>query len=286
MRYEDERQALVRYLRDIRNIPVLSREEENSLVERIERGDPEARASLIESNLGFVVRVAKEYRSLGVPFEDLLSEGNLGLIEAARRFDRTRGTKFITYAIWWIRKTILRALADRSLVVRVPSHSRRKLLEFRRTESDLRVRLGRSPTREEIARHLSVSEAKVDRLRGLHLANVSLDKAAREGDSTPMLDFLSDEDATAEERLLSNEAGEHVTRAFRRLTTREQAILGWRYALDGQPPLTLKQVGARLGLSRERVRQIEAEAKRRLRRWLAVSMRSRDGLDGAPDQRE
>jgi RNA polymerase primary sigma factor len=269
----DERRALSRYLNEIRQFPLLEREDEQHLLQRIDRGDPEAASRLVEHNLSFVVKVATEYRSLGVPFEDLLNEGNLGLIEAAQRFDSSKGTKFITYAIWWIRKMILKAIADRSTVVRVPMHRRKKIYELKKAEAALLARLGRVPSREEIARHLSVSVAHVDSVSRLHLAHTSLDRSARKDDPAPLWEFLADDGASIEERLLSEEAGLHVANAFRRLSPREQAVLGWRLALEGPSSLTLKQVGQRLGLSRERVRQIENQAKHRLRRLLAESLR-------------
>jgi len=269
----DERRALSQYLREIRVFPLLAREDEQHLLQQIEQGDPEAASRLVECNLGFVVKVATEYRSLGVPFEDLLNEGNLGLIEAAKRFDPSKGTKFITYAIWWIRKMILKAIADRSTVVRVPTHRRKNVYELKKAEAALRSRLGRAPSREEIAHHLSVSVAHVDSVSRLPLAHISLDGSVGKEDAAPLLEFLADAGTSVEERLLSEEAGLHVANAFRRLSQREQAVLGWRLALEGPSSLTLQQIGVRLGLSRERVRQIENNAKRRLRRLLAESLR-------------
>lgn len=248
---------------------MLSRSDEQRLLKEIERGDPDAPARLVECNLSFVVKVAAEYRSLGVPFEDLLNEGNLGLLEAARRFDPTKGTKFITYAVWWIRKTILTAIADRSLVVRMPSYQRKKIYALRKAETTLSRTLGRVPTREEIATHMSVSPVQVDRLRRLHLAHDSLDRSVGE-EGAPRSSFLRDTGASSEKLLLDREVRYLVKRAFRKLTPREQAVLGWRFALGGQSSLTLKQIGKRLNLSRERVRQIEAGARQRLRRMLAA----------------
>jgi RNA polymerase primary sigma factor len=269
-RPKNERQVLSRYLRDIRGFSVLTREHEQRLVDQIERGDAGAAACLVESNLSFVVKVASEYRSLGVPFEDLLNEGNLGLIEAARRFDRGKGTRFITYAVWWIRKRILEAVANGS-VVRVPSHQRKKISALRKAEATLLIRLGRTPTREEIARYISVSVSEVDGLRRVHLTHVSLDRRVGEDESVPLSDLVADASASAEESLLRAESESLLARAFARLTPREQTVLRWRLALDGHTSLTLEQVGKRLDVSRERVRQIETEAKNRLRRFMTGS---------------
>jgi len=267
---DDDRRLFSRYLRDIRAIPPLSRSDEECLLGQIEAGDPHAPGRLAERHLGFVVKIASEYRSLGVPLEDLLNEGNLGLLEAARRFDPSQGTRFITYAVWWVRKAILAAIADRSLVVRLPAYQRKRMYELRQAETALAGKLGRAPTRQEIADHMSVSPAHVDRLRGLHLAHLSLDRLVAEVE-VPRSSLLRDSGSSSERRLLDKEAQSLVARAFRKLSPREQAVLGWRFALGDEPPMTLKQIGKRLGLSRERVRQIEVGAMQRLRRLLTGS---------------
>ena len=261
--------ALSRYLREISVFPLLEKEDEQKLVRRLKQGDADAASSLVESNLSFVVKIASEYRTLGMPFEDLLNEGNLGLIEAANRFNPAKGTRFITYAIWWIRKKMLKAIADHSLVVRVPQYRRKKVYDVKRAESTLRGALGRQPTREEVAGHLSVSVKQVDHARRQSLVSTSLDQEVGEDSATPLHEFLTDDKLSAEQKLLTEEAGHQVALAFQRLTPREQAVLGWRLALGRPTPLTLKQVGERLDISRERVRQIESVAKIRLRRMLA-----------------
>jgi RNA polymerase primary sigma factor len=272
---DDDRRIVARYLREIGEYPVLSHDDERQLLRRTAEGDPEATSRLVESNLGFVVKIAAEYRSLGVPFEDLLNEGNLGLIEAAKRFDIERETKFITYAVWWIRKTILRAIADRSIVVRVPSYRRKKVYELKKAELELTHRLERRPTREELADHLSTNVTQVDSLRRLLLAPVSLDRSVGEDEATPLIELLEDTVSSIEDRLLDEEIRELIVGSFRVLSAREQAVLGWRFALCGHEALTLQQIGRRIGVSRERVRQIEDQAKRRLRRSLVAKLRSR-----------
>ncbi len=269
-----DRGALTRYLRDIRRFSVLSKEQEQRLRRQIGRGETDGRSELVRSNLGFVVKIASEYRNLGVPFEDLLNEGNLGLIEAAQRYDPSRETRFTTYAVWWIRKKILHAIGNRSLLVRVPASRRRMIAEVKKTADALSIRLGRAPTREEIAGHLSIPTKRVDSLLGTQLAHASLDRPADAEKTTPPKDLLADDRSTAEQELIREELAAHVKRAFLRLTPREQAVLGWRYALEGESTHTLQEIGERLNLSRERVRQIEMQARRRMRRLLGASPRA------------
>ena len=271
--YNNEHRILSRYFHEISAYPLLQHEDELKLVRRMEQGDTDAATRLVQSNLSFVVKVANEYRTLGVPFEDLLNEGNLGLIEATKRYDPTKGTKFITYAIWWIRKSILKALADHSLVVRMPAYRRKKIYELKRAESALREGLGRIPTREEVASELAIKVTQVDRIRGMHLVETSLDKSFGDDNAGSLHEFLADDTLSVEDRMLGEEAGRLVAEAFRQLSKREQDVLGWRLALKGRSSLTLKQVAHKLGVSRERVRQIENEAKHRLRRFLAASAR-------------
>src|SRR5512134_136564 len=173
----NERSSLLaRYFSEIRHYPLLSKEQEQDLANRVRRGSRDALNELIESNLSFVVKVASEYRNLGLPFEDLLNEGNIGLIEAAHRYDAGKGTKFITYAIWWIRKSILKALSEHSNLVRVPNYQMKKVREIRDAENYLRRSLGRKPEREEISEKLSRSVTKIDQVLQFNLREVSLDE--------------------------------------------------------------------------------------------------------------
>src|SRR6058998_3296636 len=171
----DRSTVLSRYFSEIRSYSLLTRDQEVSLAKRVLKGDRRSLNDLIESNLSFVAKVASEYRNLGLPFEDLLNEGNLGLIEAAHRYDHSKGTKFITYAIWWIRKSILRALSEHALV-RVPSYQMKKVKEVRDVERQLRRELGRKPKREEICAQLDSTVAKVDEILQLSLRELSLDE--------------------------------------------------------------------------------------------------------------
>jgi len=268
----DRSSLLSRYFAEIREYPLLTKEEEITLAQDITRGRNGALNDLIESNLSFVVKVASEYRNLGLPFEDLLNEGNIGLIEAAHRYDASKGTKFITYAIWWIRKSILKALSEHSNLVRVPNYQMKKVREIRDAENSLRRSLGRKPERAEISERLSKSVSKIDQVLQFHLREVSLDdKVGRERD-THIADYLVDPKCTSpEDDLIQRESSGMVGLAMSHLTAQERTVIAYRFGLAGIPPLTLKEIGEKMGISRERVRQIECQAKSRLRKIFARS---------------
>ena len=262
--------VLSRYFTEIREYPLLSKEEEQKLARCVKAGDKEALNELIESNLSFVVKVASEYRNLGLPFEDLLNEGNLGLIEAAHRYDAGKGTKFITYAIWWIRKSILKALSEHSTLVRVPNYQLKKVREIRDAENTLRRSLGRKPQREEISERLSKSVNKIDQTLQLKLREVSLEAKVGKERDTSISDYLVDiNSASPEDDLIKREANSLVTESLEFLTDQERTVVTFRFGLAGGPPLTLKEIGEKMGISRERVRQIECQAKARLRKMFA-----------------
>ncbi len=233
------------------------------------RSGRESLDDLIHSNLSFVVKVAGEYRGLGLPFEDLLNEGNVGLIEAAYRFDATRGTKFVTYAVWWIRRAILRALAEHTRVVRLPEYQRKEIRRVREAEQTLGIELGRRPDSTEISERLSRSVESVERLMQSQLrelwidAPIGHDRDRRLSDSLPDRVLPSPEDVVIREQALRL-----VNRALDALTPREREILRLRFGLDGSKGQSLSKVGKRLGLSGERVRQIETEAIDRLRQLI------------------
>ncbi len=259
--------VLSQYFSEIREYPLLTKDEEKHLARDIQRGDREALNELVESNLSFVAKVAAEYRSLGLPFEDLLNEGNVGLIEAAQRFDASKDTKFISYAIWWIRKSILKALSEQSHTVRLPYSQMKKVKEIRRADRALRKTLGRRPTREEISRFLDKSVAKIDRILQHTAHEVSLDEPMGEEHDTSLADCLVDDARPSPEaRLLDAELSTGVGQVFRTLNQQQQAVIGHRFGLRGERPLTLQETGERMGLSRERVRQIECQAKERMRK--------------------
>ncbi len=259
--------TLARYFSTIRQYPPLTREREQKLSRGVQAGCKVSRDKLVESNLSFVVKVASEYRNLGLPFEDLLNEGNLGLIEATQRFDSSKGTKFITYAIWWIRKSILKALSDRSTLVRVPSYQLKKVREIRETEGRLRRRLGRQPEREEISESLERSVNKIDQALLYSLREVSLDqKIGREREQS-ISDYLVDESSpSAEDSLIRREDSSLVDEAMAELSAQERQVVCHRFGLLDGAPRTLKEVGSIMKISRERVRQIENQAKSHLRR--------------------
>jgi len=268
----DRSSVLSRYFAEIREYPLLTKEEEMTLARSVKLGRKDALDELIESNLSFVVKVASEYRNLGLPFEDLLNEGNIGLIEAAHRYDASKGTKFITYAIWWIRKSILKALSEHSNLVRVPNYQMKKVREIRDAENSLRRSLGRKPEREEISERLSKSVSKIDQVLQFSLREVSLDDKVGKERDTLISDFLVDRRfSSPEDDLIKRESSNLVGEAMAHLTEQERTVVCYRFGLAGGPPLTLKEIGEKMGISRERVRQIECQAKSRLRKIFARS---------------
>jgi RNA polymerase primary sigma factor len=266
--HNDRSSLLSRYFSEIRSYPLLSKDQEHCLARKVQkRGCKHSLNELIESNLSFVVKVASEYRNLGLPFEDLLNEGNLGLIEAAHRYDASKGTKFITYAIWWIRKSILKALSEHSNLVRVPTYQLKKVREIRDAENVLSRRLGRRPRREEISERLDRSLTKVDQVLQFNLREMSLDEKFGKDRDKPIADFLVDaHSVNPEADLLKREATTLVAEAMSHLTAQERKVIAHRFGIQMRRPLTLKEIGEMMSISRERVRQIECQAKTRLRK--------------------
>jgi RNA polymerase primary sigma factor len=262
--------VLSRYFSEIREYPLLTKDEEMALADGVKRGDRASLNELIESNLSFVVKVSSEYRNLGLPFEDLLNEGNIGLIEAAHRYDASKGTKFITYAIWWIRKSILKALSEHSNLVRVPSYQMKKVREIRDAEASLRRSLGRAPERGEISRRLAKSVNKIDQVLQFTMREVSLDDKVGKDRDKPIAEYLVDPACSSpEDDLINRESNSLVGEAMAHLTEQERIVVAHRFGLAGGPPLTLKEIGEKMGISRERVRQVECQAKGRLRKLFA-----------------
>jgi len=270
----EDKRALGRYLKEIGAFPRLSLEDERLLVSAIEQGKPGALDRLVQSNLGFVVKVAMEYRSLGLPVEDLINEGNLGLIEAAGRFDATRGTKFTTYAIWWIRKMILRALSEKALVVRIPTTHSKQMREIRKAQRQLTQNLGREPTRTELSKRVGLRERTVDRILRTRRKTVSLDWPKLEHDERSLADLVASFGVSTEQLLVDRETRKAVFVAFRSLSPQQQTVLVLRFGLGGHRPLTLREIGLQIERSRERVRQIENQAKQHIRTQLAKRTRS------------
>jgi len=268
-----------RYLREISEYPLLTKEQEHTIAKRILKSkvdgqDATSYHDLVQSNLSFVVKIASEYKNMGLPFEDLLNEGNIGLIEAAHHFDHTRGTKFITYAIWWIRKSILKALSQHSAMVRIPNYQLKKIRNVRNTGRMLSRELGREADREEISKELRVTIAKIDEILQMKMRELSLDdKVGREKD-TPISDYLVDgHSINPEDELIKHENQGLIRVALRNLSDQEQTVIVNRFGLEGGKVFTLKEIGGKLGVSRERVRQIESQAKMRLRKVIARQQR-------------
>jgi RNA polymerase primary sigma factor len=266
---EQERNVLSSYLADIRKKRPLSREQEQQLLSEIGRGDRAAFDELVECNLGFVVKVASEYRGLGLPFEDLLNEGNLGLLQAARRFDPRRGVKFITYAIWWIRKAILQSISEKSNVVRVPYAQLRRIEKIRRAEARLRARLGRDPSRRDLARELDLDERLIEKAQQARTKPLSLARPAGEDGTTAVEEFVASKGKTQEQQIIDREAQGNLEDAFVQLNEQQRTVIVLRFGLGGEQRLTLKEAGDRMGLSRERIRQIENQALQAMRRRIS-----------------
>jgi RNA polymerase primary sigma factor len=269
----DRSSCVTKYLQEISEFPLLTKDEERAIALRMRQdGGDHSYHDLVKCNLSFVVKIASEYRNMGLPFEDLLNEGNIGLIEAAHHFDHTRGTKFITYAIWWIRKSILKALSQHSAMVRIPNYQLKKVRTVRNTERMLARELGREARRDEISKELRVTIAKIDEILQMRMRELSLDdKIGREKD-TPISDYLVDgRSINPEDELIRHEHQGLIRLALRSLSDQEQTVIINRFGLEGGRTFTLKEIGVKLGVSRERVRQIENQAKRRLRKQIARS---------------
>ena len=258
--------SLDQYLKEISAYPLIDREEEVRLAKEIRGGTEGALDKLVRSNLRFVVSVAKKYQNQGVPLPDLINEGNLGLIRAAHKFDETKGIKFISYAVWWIRQAILQALAEQSRIVRVPLNRAGALHRIGRRSSSLLQELGREPTVEEIADELEITREEVERTLAISQSHLSLDAPVTPGEDNRLLDYLPDRYAAGPE----DEAYEHALKAtveetLSTLKEREAKILRLYFGLDDQEPMTLEEIGTLMGITRERVRQIKEKALDRLR---------------------
>jgi RNA polymerase primary sigma factor len=259
-------QSLDRYLQEIGEVPLLSPEEEIDLARRIKRNDQDALEKLTKANLRFVVSVAKQYQNQGLSLGDLINEGNLGLIKAAKRFDETRGFKFISYAVWWIRQSILQALAEQSRVVRLPLNRVGALNKIGKAFSNLEQEFEREPSASEIAEELEMTPYEVSdtlKISGKHL---SLDAPFNQGDDNRLLDVIEDDQQQPPDDVLLNESLRiEVQRALTTLSDREAEVIKLYFGLDREHPLTLEEIGERFSLTRERVRQIKEKAIRRLR---------------------
>lgn len=258
--------SLDQYLKEISQYPLIDRDEEVRLAQGIRAGEGEALDKLVRSNLRFVVSVAKKYQNQGVPLSDLINEGNLGLIRAAHKFDETKGIKFISYAVWWIRQAILQALAEQSRIVRVPLNRAGALHRIGRRSSSLLQELGREPTVEEIADDLDITEDEVQRTLAISQSHLSLDAPMTPGEDNRLLDYLPDQYSPGpEDETYDHALKNTVEEALSSLKERESKILRLYFGLDDQEPMTLEEIGSLMGITRERVRQIKEKALQRLR---------------------
>lgn len=261
--------SLNRYLEEINKTSLLTREQEKDLAKRIRKGDEGALHSLVKANLRFVVSIAKQYASQGLSLNDLINEGNLGLIRAAHRFDEKRGYKFISYAVWWIRQAILQVLAEQSRIVRLPLNRANALYQIGKAAKQLDQELGRNPDADEIAKRLKLPFDEV--LYTMQIANSHLSLDATYSSSSDREDTIGDsmEDENAEspdEEVCVSALREDMKRALDTLTDRERAILYFYFGLkEDEPPMTLEEIGERMNLTRERIRQIKEKAILRLR---------------------
>jgi RNA polymerase primary sigma factor len=262
--YETTTDALQLFLREAGRHALLTAAQEVELAKRIERGEMAAKTHMIQSNLRLVVSIAKNYRNQGLPFLDLIQEGTLGLIRAVEKFDWRRGYKFSTYATWWIRQAVARALADKARTIRMPVHIVERLQKMNRAERTLWTQLGREPTLEEIADEASLPIHQAHEVRAAARASTSLDQPVGEQEDAVFGDFVAGDDPLPEEEVEVSLRSQALSAALSALPERERQVLVLRYGLDDAEPKTLEEIGRRLGLTRERVRQIELESLRRM----------------------
>ena len=262
--YETTTDSLQLFLREAGRHALLTAAQEVELAKKIERGDRAAKQRMIQSNLRLVVSIAKNYRNQGLPFLDLIQEGTLGLIRAVEKFDWRRGYKFSTYATWWIRQAVARALADKARTIRMPVHIVERLQKMNRAERTLWTQLGREPTLEEIAEEASLPMHQALEVRAAARASASLDQPIGEQEDAVFGDFVAGDDPLPEEEVEVSLRAQALNAALLALPERERQVLVLRYGLDDAEPKTLEEIGRRLGLTRERVRQIELESLRRL----------------------
>jgi RNA polymerase primary sigma factor len=262
--WETTTDALQLFLREAGRHPLLTAAQEVELAKKIERGDMQAKQRMIQSNLRLVVSIAKNYRNQGLPFLDLIQEGTLGLIRAVEKFDWRRGYKFSTYATWWIRQAVARALADKARTIRMPVHIVERMQKMNRAERQLWAALGREPTLEEIADEANLPLQQAKEVKAAARASASLDAPIGDADDAVLGDFVPGDGPLPDEQVEDSLRSQTLADALRALPDRHRAVVILRYGLDDAEPKTLEEIGRRLGLTRERVRQIEVEALKRL----------------------
>jgi RNA polymerase primary sigma factor len=268
--------ALQLFLKDIGKVPLLTAAQEVELAKRIERGEHAAKQAMVEANLRLVVSIAKRYRNQGLPFLDLIQEGTIGLVRAAEKFDWRKGFKFSTYATWWIRQAVARAIADKGRTIRMPVHVVEKLNKINRSERKLRGELAREPTALEIAVDLGLTVEEVEQIKRSAQTPVSLEKPVGDEEESEFGHFLTDESEPLPEEAAEVSLRRDALRAILdALSPRERQVLEMRYGLDGRQPRTLDEVGRAFNVTRERIRQIENQSLKKLRA-LAESQKLRD----------
>jgi RNA polymerase primary sigma factor len=260
-----ETASLDKYLQEIGRVELISAEEEVELAQRIKQGDQKALEKLTKANLRFVVSVSKQYQNQGLSLPDLINEGNLGLIKAAQRFDETRGFKFISYAVWWIRQSILQALAEQSRIVRLPLNKIGSINKINKAYAQLEQEHERAPNHEEIADLLDIPENEVKESLKNSGRHVSMDAPLVQDEETTMYDVIRNEGPTPETGLIYESLRKEINRAIATLTPREADVVKLYFGLDGHHPMTLEEIGEKFDLTRERVRQIKEKAIRRLK---------------------
>ena len=261
-----ESKSLDKYLQDISKIDMITADEEVELAQRIKQGDQAALEKLTKANLRFVVSVAKQYQNQGLKLSDLINEGNIGLVKAAKRFDETRGFKFISYAVWWIRQSILQALAEQSRIVRLPLNKIGSINKINKAFSFLEQQHERPPSAEELARELDMTVKDVKQSLKNAGRHVSMDAPLKEGESSNLYDVVkSSESPIPDNKLIHDSLHTEITRALDTLSTREADVIKLNYGIGQEQPMTLEEIGDIFDLTRERVRQIREKGIRRLR---------------------
>jgi RNA polymerase primary sigma factor len=268
--------GLERYLRQIGRIRLLTAEQEIELALKIKKGDPEARERMINSNLRLVVTIAQDYVNLGLPLLDVISEGNIGLTKAVERFDPSKGARLSTYAAWWIKQAIKRALANQSKTIRLPVHLVDKIAKVRRVSLQMSDEFGREPTDDELGEEIGIPSHKVARLKSIGIRPASLDAPIGDDDSTELGETVADEEAQTPFELLRNKTLHHdLAELIQVLDDREKKIILERFGLNGGKPRTLEAISKDFGVTRERIRQLQAIALGKLRRALSKKERRR-----------
>ncbi|MFY0688696.1 MAG: RNA polymerase sigma factor RpoD/SigA [Cyclobacteriaceae bacterium] len=262
-----ESHTLEKYFTEVSNVPMITPDEEVTLAQRIREGDELALEKLVKANLRFVVSVAKQYQNRSLPLNDLINEGNLGLIKAAKKFDETKGFKFISYAVWWIRQSIMQALAEQSRIVRLPMNKSGAINQIRRAYAELEQQYEREPTEEELAEILDMKPQEVRNTLGAEVKQMSMDAPFGEDESGSLLDVLENETTgpTDGELVFNDSLKVETLRALSTLTAREREVIMMSFGIGHDNPYTLEEIGDAMGLTRERVRQIREKALQKLR---------------------